>query len=110
DWPGNIRELENALERAVIRSRRHGQLRFDLTSEEPPVSRVAPLPLQGQGESGPKAVLSDAEFRQLERANLRAALEQSGGRIRGAGGAAELLGLKPTTLAARLKALGIRNG
>jgi transcriptional regulator with GAF, ATPase, and Fis domain len=108
DWPGNIRELENVLERAVIMSRRYRQLRFDLTSAEPQVSPVAPLPRPGQSESRPKAVLSDAEIRQLERENLQAALEQSGGRIRGPGGAAELLGLKPTTLAARLKALGIR--
>jgi transcriptional regulator with GAF, ATPase, and Fis domain len=48
-----------------------------------------------------------AEVRRLERENILAALSQSGGRIRGPGGAAELLGLKPTTLASRIKALGI---
>jgi transcriptional regulator with GAF, ATPase, and Fis domain len=54
-------------------------------------------------------VLTDGEVRQLERENIQAALRQCGGRIRGSGGAAELLGLKPTTLASRIKTLGIRN-
>jgi transcriptional regulator with GAF, ATPase, and Fis domain len=53
-------------------------------------------------------VLTDAEIRDLERDNVRAALRQAGGKIYGAGGAAELLGLRPTTLASRMKALGIR--
>ena len=52
-------------------------------------------------------VLSAVEWRQHERANLAAALRRSGGRIYGAGGAAELLGVPPTTLASRLKALGV---
>jgi transcriptional regulator with GAF, ATPase, and Fis domain len=46
-------------------------------------------------------------YRKPERANILAALRQAGGRIRGPGGAAERLGLKPTTLASRIKALGI---
>jgi transcriptional regulator with GAF, ATPase, and Fis domain len=53
-------------------------------------------------------VLPDAEVRRLERENILTALRQGGGRIRGPGGAAELLGLKPTTLASRIKTLGIR--
>ena len=60
--------------------------------------------------SGPGELLSEAELRDLERLNLRRALERSGGRIYGAGGAAELLGLRPTTLASRLRALGIERG
>jgi transcriptional regulator with GAF, ATPase, and Fis domain len=52
-------------------------------------------------------VLSAAEWRQHERANLAAALRRSGGRIYGGGGAAELLGVPPTTLASRVKALGV---
>jgi transcriptional regulator with GAF, ATPase, and Fis domain len=55
-----------------------------------------------------QVVLPDAAVRQLERENIQAALRQCGGRIRGSGGAAELLGLKPTTLASRIKTLGIR--
>jgi transcriptional regulator with GAF, ATPase, and Fis domain len=54
-----------------------------------------------------KAVLSEEDVRRLERDNIIAALEATRGRIYGRGGAAELLGLKPTTLASRLKKLGI---
>jgi GAF domain-containing protein len=54
-----------------------------------------------------KAVLSEEDVRRFERENIVAALEATRGRIYGRGGAAELLGLKPTTLASRLKKLGI---
>ena len=47
-------------------------------------------------------------FRDLERENVRSALRRSGGKIYGTGGAAELLGLRPTTLASRMKALGVQ--
>ena len=103
DWPGNVSELENVIERAVITARRHGRLRFDLAGEGPRAPAPAAL-----SPAGPEGVLSDATVRQLERENIQAALRQCGGRIRGPGGAAELLGLKPTTLASRIKNLGIR--
>jgi transcriptional regulator with GAF, ATPase, and Fis domain len=54
-----------------------------------------------------KAVVSEADLRRFERENILAALEATRGRVYGRGGAAELLGLKPTTLASRLKKLGI---
>jgi transcriptional regulator with GAF, ATPase, and Fis domain len=108
DWAGNVRELENVIERAVIMARRHGQLRFDLAGDGPRASAPAALPPAGREGSRAKAVLPDAEVRRLERENIQAALRQCGGRIRGSGGAAELLGLKPTTLASRIKTLGIR--
>ena len=107
DWPGNIRELENVIERGVIMARRHGRLRFDLAGEGPRASPPA-APPPGQEGSRPNVVMPAAEVRRLERENILAALRQSGGRIRGPGGAAELLGLKPTTLASRIKALGIQ--
>jgi transcriptional regulator with GAF, ATPase, and Fis domain len=53
-------------------------------------------------------VASEGEMRQRERDNIMAALERSRGKIYGHGGAAELLGLRPTTLASRIKKLGIR--
>jgi transcriptional regulator with GAF, ATPase, and Fis domain len=52
--------------------------------------------------------VSDEEWRRRERENLETALKQAGGRIYGRDGAAELLGIKPTTLQSRLRALGIR--
>jgi transcriptional regulator of acetoin/glycerol metabolism len=55
----------------------------------------------------PSAVLSDREMRRRERENLRVALERCGGRIYGPRGAAALLGMKPTTLASRLKRAGL---
>jgi transcriptional regulator with GAF, ATPase, and Fis domain len=54
-----------------------------------------------------KAVFSEEDVRRFERENILAALEATKGRVYGRGGAAELLGLKPTTLASRLKKLGI---
>jgi formate hydrogenlyase transcriptional activator len=108
DWPGNIRELENVLERAVIMARRDGRLHFDLARDGDSASSHTPFPLEGHGTSRPRAVLSAAEIRQLERENIRAALDKTRGRVGGRGGAAELLGIKPTTLSARIKILGIR--
>ena len=55
----------------------------------------------------PEAVIPEKEWRNRERANVLAALHQAGFRVSGKGGAAELLGLNPGTLASRLKALGI---
>jgi hypothetical protein len=68
--------------------------------------------LAADGGDGPRAragkgVLSEQDVRRFERENIVAALEATRGRIYGRGGAAELLGLKPTTLASRLKKLGI---
>ena len=106
DWPGNVRELQNVIERAVIVSR-GGPLRLDLVPPThvpgrgpPPVPRRSPEP-------GVESV-SEAEWRRQKRQNLLAALQQAGGKIYGPGGAAKLLGIKPTTLASRLKALGIK--
>jgi transcriptional regulator with GAF, ATPase, and Fis domain len=52
-------------------------------------------------------VLTEAEVRRLEADNIRRALRQASGKVSGPGGAAELLGMKPTTLASRIKALGL---
>ncbi|MEE9257049.1 MAG: sigma 54-interacting transcriptional regulator [bacterium] len=103
EWPGNIRELQNVIERAVITARA-GRMRFDL-----PGSAGAPppaAPAAGEGEA--PGILTEAEMQSRERENTRAALERSGWKIYGAGGAAELLDVKPTTLAYRMKALGLK--
>jgi transcriptional regulator with GAF, ATPase, and Fis domain len=57
--------------------------------------------------TNPTLVVSDAEMRRRERANLVAAIDRCRGKIYGSDGAAALLGMKPTTLASRLKKLGI---
>ncbi len=99
-WPGNVRELHNAVERALILAH-GGALRFDLqATPAPEARRAAPLPATPP--------LTRAALRRVERESLVAALAQSGGKIFGPGGAAEILGMKPTTLASRLKALQLR--
>src|SRR5262245_40726157 len=100
DWPGNVRELEHVVERAVITAT-GGRMNGELPSS-PSATRVAEA-------VAPQAdhVRTDAEIRQLEADNIRAALRAAGGKVSGPGGAAQLLGMKPTTLASRIKSLGI---
>jgi len=100
DWPGNVRELQNAVERAVILSQ-GGPLRFELAG-----TRADESPQPGPPISATPILTRDA-LKRRERESIFAALKQSGGKIFGAGGAAKLLGMKPTTLASRIKALGI---
>ena len=100
DWPGNVRELKNVVERAVILTI-GARLRLDLAflSEHPvAVSEV----LNPEGE-----FVTDAEFREMEKANLNSALRHANWQLSGADGAAALLGLKPSTLAYRMKTFDI---
>ena len=98
-WPGNIRELQNVIERALITS--HGaDLNMDLPDEPKRSQSVIP-------QHSPPSIMTDAQLRELERSNMQAALKASNGKLFGKGGAAELLGIKPTTLASRLKRLDI---
>ena len=112
DWPGNIRELHNVIERAVILSQR-GPLRIDLVlgnSGSPARRTQSRFPadvVEPHGQSSASKVLSREELAHQERENLIVALEQAGWRVSGRGGAAELLGVKPTTLTSRLKRFGI---
>lgn len=99
-WPGNVRELQNVIERAAILSR-HGKLDFDLPDTP------APRKAQPRQHEPPAAVLTEAQMRMLERENILSALHRSGGKVSGKGGAAEILQMKPTTLASRIKALNI---
>ncbi|MDA8870329.1 sigma 54-interacting transcriptional regulator [Rhizobiaceae bacterium] len=97
DWPGNVRELENVIERGVILSK------GDKLSINP-----STLGGEAQTSAGDNArLLTDRELRRIERDNLLATLRAANGRISGEGGAANLLGLRPTTLRSRLKAFDI---
>ena len=104
DWPGNVRELQNATERALILAQK-GVLQFDLLSEEVGVPPPPPAPKSNDAEP---PILTELEWRQRERENMQAALIKSGWRIHGEGGAAERLGLKPTTLISRIKKIGLK--
>ncbi|QEM70263.1 sigma-54-dependent Fis family transcriptional regulator [Geobacter sp. FeAm09] len=100
-WPGNVRELENLVEREIIRHR-GGQLMFNsLLAAE--AAEVAP-PLQ-EG-SAPGTLRLDHAMS----LHISTVLKIAKGKIHGPGGAAELLGIKPGTLRARMDKLGIRYG
>jgi transcriptional regulator with GAF, ATPase, and Fis domain len=100
DWPGNVRELQHVVERAVITTTRN-RLNIEL-----PTHARAPRVAEPAIIVEP-VVRTDAQIRQIEADNIRAALKAANGKVSGPGGAAQLLGLKPTTLASRIKALGI---
>jgi PAS domain S-box-containing protein len=87
-WPGNVRELRNVIERAVIVSK-GPRLVVDL-----PVAAAA-------------AMRTSMRLDDLETQQIKTVLESVGWRVRGPGGAAELLGIKPNTLDSRMAKLGI---
>lgn len=105
DWPGNVRELKNVIERAVILSQ-GSVLRLDLSLPElEPGNDVIATTATGLAKD---QVLTEREMKALQKKNLVAALKQSNWRVSGKGGAAELLGIRPTTLTDRIRSLGIR--
>jgi len=85
---------------------RSGKLRLNL-SDSNEVGNQKGSPAETVSRPFNDEVLTVAEMREFEANNIRKALEQAGGKISGAGGAAELLEMKPTTLASRIKSLGI---
>jgi transcriptional regulator with GAF, ATPase, and Fis domain len=97
-WPGNIRELQNVIERAVILAR-GGPLHFALHES-------ADTAAAGTKPTTP--VTTRAQLLELERTSIVQALERSGGKIYGPGGAAEILGMRPTTLTSKIAALQIK--
>jgi transcriptional regulator with GAF, ATPase, and Fis domain len=105
DWPGNIRELRNVIERAVILAR-GGVLEFDL----PITAQAAPgdQPTPPAGSATATGFLTEAEIQRFERDNLLRALEAANWKIGGPDGAAELLGVKPTTLLSRMDKWGLK--
>jgi formate hydrogenlyase transcriptional activator len=89
-WPGNIRELRNVVERAVI------------AANGPRLTIELPTPFAAATRR------VNVKLDELQKQHIRAVLETSGWRVRGPGGAADRLGLKPTTLESRMAKLGLR--
>jgi transcriptional regulator with GAF, ATPase, and Fis domain len=108
DWPGNVRELENAVERALIVSR-DGSLRFDdpggLTALERGARRRDDARRVAQEEIDEPLRLDEVVSR-----HIRRVLSLAEGKVEGEGGAAELLGVNPSTLRKRMRKLGIPFG
>ncbi len=102
-WPGNVRELRNVIERAVISSN-GPRLRLDLALPDP---KQPVQPVLDENAGGEIGFRTEAEFRALERANLIAALRHAKWKVWGENGAADLLGIKPSTLTYRMKNFGI---
>jgi len=100
DWPGNIRELENVLEQSAILNDGKSALALKRRLAGPTTERAPKV----------AKTLADVKRIQKETENecIIAMLKKTGGRIRGANGAAELLNIKPTTLESKMARLHIR--
>ena len=106
DWPGNIRELQNVIERAVITSR-SGKLAFNLTQGKQGNGRRGKEAAQPKPNNG-NPILTEQEMKLRDRENILKALNQCGWKITGLGGAAEILEMKPTTLHSKIKKLALK--
>ena len=102
-WPGNIRELKNVIERAVILSTGN-VLRLDVSMPDLRPDAATPT----LSERAAEDVLTEKEMRELQKRNIVTALKQTNWRVSGDAGAAALLGVKPTTLADRIRTHGIK--
>jgi len=94
-WPGNIRELENVIERAVILA-------------DNPIIQIDPEMLASRSDSTAQAETpNNASFEAISRQHILSVLEQTRWIIEGASGAANILNMQPSTLRYRMKKLGI---
>jgi len=105
DWPGNVRELRNVIERAVIFAR-GGALEFDVAQTDSSADQTS-FGQRDVDQAEPE-YLTEAEMRRRERENISAVLTKASWKIKGVDGAAELLGMKPTTLSSRIEKMGLK--
>jgi transcriptional regulator with GAF, ATPase, and Fis domain len=104
NWPGNIRELENVIEQAFVLNDGKSQLQWGRPLNNPTGTSIPATPV-----SQATSLEHIKEMQHVnERTYILSVLQKTNGRIRGAGGAAEILKLKPTTLESRIEKLGIR--
>jgi len=94
-WPGNIRELQNVLERAAV------------LATGPIVALHDPLRPSAMAGSAASGEVTISTLEDGEREHIRRALKESGGKVHGPGGAAEMLGINPSTLRSRMQKLAI---
>jgi len=98
-WPGNIRELQNVIERSIILAQGN-KIKLQVS---PVVGEI----IAESTTTTPARVLSSAELMELEKQNLKMAMEACQWKVSGHGSASELLGIKPTTLASKLRTMMI---
>ena len=107
-WPGNVRELQNVTERAVITSR-DGRLNLDRALPDVGSVTIRATSTRADAiETASERILQIRDLQQLERKNILRALESTAWRVAGKDGAAELLGMNPSTLNSRIRALRIQ--
>ena len=106
EWPGNVRELQNVIERAAILTQ-GSILHFDLY-EEIAESDSDKKVVTHIGLTDDQEVIPESEMKQMERQNIINALEKANWKIYGDDGAAQLLGINPTTLSSRMKKMKIK--
>jgi len=103
-WPGNVRELQNVIERAVITAT-NDRLNLDRALPE---ATATPAASDRISEPRPGIIRTAKELEDLERANIICALDAAKWKVSGEKGAAALLGMNPSTLSSRMKALKIQ--
>jgi formate hydrogenlyase transcriptional activator len=110
-WPGNIRELQNVIERAVVLSQGHT---LELASDFGPVPSSHPSNLehdqfdQSKVKNQKSKIAEPASLTEVERRHIESVLTQTNWMIEGERGAAKVLNLSPSTLRSRMQKLGIR--
>jgi PAS domain S-box-containing protein len=108
-WPGNVRELQNVIERAIILSQGNRvELHRAMPQSAEPSAPAQAEPGEPNDGGHHGEILTAEQMLKLESANIERALASCGGKISGEAGAAQLLGLAPSTLSSRMKALGIQ--